>query len=93
MARLCRVSVITVQRAYDDLEREGLIGARRGKGYVVREIAPDARRRTASARLQESLAVAIAAAHAEGLNRDDVREAIENVLGGGEDFFTTESIE
>ncbi len=35
LAREQRVSVITVQRAYDDLEREGLVQSRRGKGFWV----------------------------------------------------------
>ena len=34
LARSHRVSVITVQRTYDDLERDGLIEARRGKGLL-----------------------------------------------------------
>ena len=38
MARQQRVSVITVQRAYDDLEREGLVFSRRGMGFWVSEM-------------------------------------------------------
>ncbi|MBT4610771.1 MAG: GntR family transcriptional regulator [Gemmatimonadetes bacterium] len=35
LAKQLRVSVITVDRAYDRLSQEGLIGSRRGKGYFV----------------------------------------------------------
>ncbi|MCB0317005.1 MAG: GntR family transcriptional regulator, partial [Calditrichaeota bacterium] len=38
LARDQRVSVITVQRAYEYLEREGLIHSRRGKGFFVSEL-------------------------------------------------------
>jgi GntR family transcriptional regulator len=33
LAREQRVSVITIQRGYETLEREGLIHSRRGKGF------------------------------------------------------------
>ena len=36
-AREQRISVITVQRAYETLERQGLIHSRRGKGFFVSE--------------------------------------------------------
>ena len=45
LAKGQRVSVITVQRAYDDLEREGLVRSRRGKGFWVAQI-PEARKHT-----------------------------------------------
>ena len=38
LAREQKVSVITVQRGYELLEREGLILSRRGKGYFVNEL-------------------------------------------------------
>ena len=41
LAREQRISVITVQRGYENLEREGLIHSRRGKGFFVSEIRED----------------------------------------------------
>ena len=38
LAREEKVSVITIQRGYELLEREGLILSRRGKGFFVSEI-------------------------------------------------------
>ena len=38
LAREQKVSVITVQRGYEMLEREGLIISRRGKGFFVTEV-------------------------------------------------------
>ena len=52
LAKESRVSVITVQRAYDDLDREGLIQARRGKGFFVRRLDPDDKTRLASERFR-----------------------------------------
>ena len=37
LAAASRVSVITVRRAYEDLERAGVIATRQGKGSVVAE--------------------------------------------------------
>ena len=45
LAKEQRVSVITVQRAYEDLEREGLVRSRRGKGFWVAPI-PEGRKQT-----------------------------------------------
>ena len=41
LARTQHVSVNTVKRAYDDLEREGLIQSREGKGFFVAPLTPE----------------------------------------------------
>ncbi|MCH4285112.1 MULTISPECIES: GntR family transcriptional regulator [Erysipelotrichaceae] len=38
LASQCKVGVITVKRAYEELEKEGLIFNRQGKGCFVKEI-------------------------------------------------------
>ena len=38
LAREHKVSVVTVQRGYEALEREGLIHSRRGKGFFVSDL-------------------------------------------------------
>ena len=58
------VSVITVKRAYEELEREGIIVRRQGLGTFVADLAAD-RSREAKA------------AHAEALFRHGAREAAE----------------
>jgi GntR family transcriptional regulator len=62
------VSVITVKRAYEELEREGIIYRRQGLGTFVSEAAPDRSR-------------AVKASRAEELFREGVREATEAGLG------------
>lgn len=62
------VSVITVKRAYEDLEREGIIYRRQGLGTFVTEAAHDRSREVKTAR-------------AADLFREGVREAFEAGLG------------
>jgi GntR family transcriptional regulator len=83
MAKEQRVSVITVQRAYDDLEREGLVFSRRGMGFWVAEM-PEGRKQTvAKERFTESLKQLVSYAAAEGLSTADMRRILETVLKQG----------
>jgi len=80
LARQQHVSVITVQRAYEELERENLIHSRRGKGFFVSEIRDNKKKIMAKERLTENLEFPVLAALAEGLSPEDVREVVERVL-------------
>ena len=83
LAREQRVSVITVQRAYDDLEREGLLRSRRGKGFWVAPI-PEGRRHTmAVERFADALEKLVVNATAEGLSGADMRRILDELLGKG----------
>ena len=84
MARENRVSVITVQRAYEALEREELIHSRRGKGFFVSALEEDARRNVAAERLQERLAPVISGALSEGLSKEDVISSVNQILQSSE---------
>lgn len=80
MALKIRVNPNTVQRAYDELEREGVVESRRGLGVFV----VDRRRLEASSRAEKKLSgvlkSAIAAALAEGVRPARVRELFESSL-------------
>lgn len=80
LASQVRVSVITVQRAYESLEQEGLICARRSQGFVVLGIPGERRKEIAVARLIELVAPAVRDGLAAGLTSDDLEEAIGRVL-------------
>lgn len=80
MAREQRVSVITVQRAYEALMREGLIQARRGKGFFVAALAQKEKHDMARERLRHNLVPPLKAAIAEGLDRNDVLNAVGSIL-------------
>jgi len=76
LARQQRVSVITVQRAYEALIREGLIRARRGKGFFVAALEDSSKREMARQRLIESLETHVDAALSEGLELDEIRRTV-----------------
>lgn len=83
LARDQRVSVITIQRSYDDLEREGLVRSRRGKGFWVADL-PDGRRQTmAEERFADALWELVAHSAAEGLNGAEMRRILERQLAKG----------
>ena len=67
LAEQLLVSIITVRRAYEDLEREGIIYRRQGLGTFV---ATDGRRRSREAKRRD----------AEALIRSAVKEATESGL-------------
>jgi GntR family transcriptional regulator len=80
LARQQHVSVITVQRGYESLEREGLIHSRRGKGFFVSEICDDKKRAMARQRLLEDLGPLLKAASSEGMSAGDITRTFEAVL-------------
>jgi len=73
-------SVLTTRRAYDDLEREGLIRTRHGVGSVVAEISEEEirahRREPAAAAFREG----ILAGRRAGLTEEELRDTIEEAL-------------
>jgi GntR family transcriptional regulator len=75
-----QVSVITVQRAYEALEREGLIHSRRGKGFFVSELPGDEKKSMAKQRLLENIEPLINTALSEGLKTRDIKETVDLVL-------------
>jgi len=80
LAREEKVSVITVQRGYDLLEREGLILSRRGKGFFVSDIKDSKKKQLAKGRLTERIEPIIQEAMDEGMSIDDIKELIIKML-------------
>ncbi len=87
LAKEYKVSVITVQRAYEDLEREGLLMARRGKGFFVAEQSDERRAELALERIGEELQPILRQAMAMGLDRKTLIQLVKNLLeeDGGRD--------
>jgi GntR family transcriptional regulator len=83
LAREQRVSVITVQRAYDDLEREGLVWSRRGKGFWVAPIPERKKQTMAKDRFADSLKELVSHAAADGLTAADMRRILDGILKEG----------
>ncbi|MFH1675572.1 MAG: GntR family transcriptional regulator [bacterium] len=82
LAREQRVSVITIRRAYEDLDREGLINSRRGKGFYVASLSDGKKKTVASDRLKEMVKPALKDALAGGLSHNDVKKIVEAVIDG-----------
>jgi len=83
LAKGQRVSVITVQRAYDDLEHEGLVQSRRGKGFWVAPIANGRKTTMAEERFADALKKLVEHAAAEGLGEAEMRRILDTLLKKG----------
>jgi GntR family transcriptional regulator len=79
-AREHHISVITVQRAYEGLERDGLIHSRRGKGFFVSEIEDKTKKMMARDKLKGSLKPRMEEAFAEGLDKEEIKEVVRTLL-------------
>jgi len=71
------------QRAYDDLEREGLVQSRRGKGFWVAPIPGGRKQKMAENRFSEALEKLVAHAAEEGLSGPDMRRILDELLKKG----------
>ena len=80
LAKSERVSVITVQRGYEALEREGLIHSRRGKGFFVSDLMDNTKKELAEQRLIENLRPIITSAQNEGMNEKEILNALNLIL-------------
>jgi GntR family transcriptional regulator len=80
LAKEQRVSVVTVQRGYETLEREGLIHSRRGKGFFVSQLKEASKKEMAMRRLIEKIEPLLKIALAEGMTSKEIIEAISSIL-------------
>ena len=80
MASQQHVSVITVQRSYEELERLGLIVARRGKGFYVCDLTDEMKEQYASEKLIEEFKPIINHALAEGLSDVQIVKTVVDIL-------------
>lgn len=81
LARNQHVSVITVQRGYENLERDGLIHSRRGKGFFVSKLNRDRKREMATDRLSEQLEPIVNESFSEGMSDEDILAVFKSILG------------
>ena len=73
-------SVITTRRAYEELERAGLIVTRQGAGSFVASLGPEARRHEQEELARSELSGAIARALALGIAPDRLRRLLDDLL-------------
>ena len=75
-----KVNPNTVQRAYEELDRQGLTKSQRGVGLFVAARGARVARGRAEESIQMGLTQTISAAIAAGLNSDQIRELFEAAL-------------
>lgn len=74
------VSVITVRKAYDELEAAGLIVSRQGRGSFVAEGARAASRSDLLDSIAADLEAVVRRAEAAGVSRDEIEALLQQVL-------------
>lgn len=74
------VSVITVQRAYERLERDGLIQSRRRRGFFIAPISDQSKKERAEKQFQEQIEPLIRNALAEGLTTENISKILDQLL-------------
>lgn len=74
------VSVITTKRAYEELEKEGLIRSVSGKGFYVCEYNTDYLREKQLVMLERRLQEVIGEAKQAGLSCEEIKEMVETLF-------------
>ncbi len=76
LAKLLRVSVITVQKAYENLKREGFIESVVGRGTIVAAVSHERHLEEKRKELQETLEKAIGQAKPLGLSLQELQDLL-----------------
>lgn len=77
LAKDLQISVITTKRAYEELEREGLIYSISGKGFYICQQNTDILNEKRIARIEKSIVEIIKECRASGLNLDDIKDMLD----------------
>ncbi|MDR1558277.1 MAG: GntR family transcriptional regulator [Clostridiales bacterium] len=83
LARDLKISVITTNRAYGDLERDGFVVNLRGKGCYVLPRNNELAHENVLHKIESGLSAAISAAKANGVSKDEIIERL-NLLWEGD---------
>ena len=84
LAKELRISVITTKRAYEELEREGLIVTQTGRGSFVAEVSGERLREEQRRAVEKHLADAVYAAKMGGLTAEEFIEIAKTAFEEGE---------
>lgn len=76
MARELSISILTVKKAYDELETEGFIESRQGLGTFVGKEDPNLKLEEKQKKLEESLLSAISISKDIGMEKTDLFELL-----------------
>ncbi|WP_304683449.1 GntR family transcriptional regulator [Ileibacterium valens] len=72
LAKMLRVSVITVQKAYEDLKKEGYIESAVGRGTIVAEVSSSTLRESRMKELEKLLTAAVQCSKECNLSYEDL---------------------
>ena len=81
LAETLLVSLITVKRAYEELEREGVIYRRQGLGTFIAENGADHMRVAQCDAARDAVRAAVAAARQGGLTDQEILQMLRDELG------------
>ena len=81
LARDIKISVMTIKKAYDELESEGYIKVVHGKGTFVSPKNPDLALENAQKEIEKHLEEALNIASRYDISKEDLKELID-ILGG-----------
>lgn len=90
LAQQLTVSVITTRRAYEELEREGLIRTRPGMGSYVAEAQSEGFSAARLAHVRALFAAALAEAVRMGLHREQIEMIMQDLLSENSERQETE---
>ena len=80
LAKELRISVITTMKAYEELEKQGLVTAVQGKGYYVNAQNSEMLREQHMRKMEEHLQNAITAARIAGVNNDELIQTLQLLI-------------
>lgn len=80
LAKELRISVITTMKAYEELEKRGLVTAVQGKGYYVNAQDSEMLKEQHMRKMEEHLMNAISAARIAGLSNQELLDVMELLL-------------
>ena len=84
LARQCAISALTVKKAYDVLEQEGLVVTVQGKGTFVAQVSPNIVAEELNRQVEEEFAQTIAKARRLQLSDAEIMELVTMLLDEGE---------
>lgn len=80
LAKELRISVITTMKAYEELEKQGLVTAVQGKGYYVNAQDSEMLKEQHLRKMEEHLMNAISAARIANISDSELKQALEMLL-------------
>lgn len=73
LAKELSIAIITVKRAYDDLEKEKVIELRQGKGAFIRQIQKNKLKSDAAEQIEQELSILLSHAEALGISKQEIK--------------------